>query len=123
LVDNDDDIDSIPIVALSLDFAAPSQHRAPPPPREPTPPPVFVDVDGELPDGPLRAPAVVEQPAVAQAVEERSEEIVRDVEAVEGLAVRVVKKKKPKAGGAAAGEGEAKEKKKAKKKAKQVELE
>ncbi|SCV74260.1 BQ2448_6692 [Microbotryum intermedium] len=44
-----DGVDAIPIVRLDLGTLT-SRPRAPSPPREPTPPPVHIDVEGEMPD-------------------------------------------------------------------------
>lgn len=91
---DDEDIDSIPIVQLSLDFATSvSKRTRQPPPRVPTPPAVHVEMDGELPEGaelvqlPSRPKLVeVSQIVVSPAAEE--------VKADEGVVTKVVKKKR-----------------------------
>ena len=88
-----DAVDSIPIVQLDLNFAAPARVLSPPP-REPTPPPVHVDVDGEMPDGFDMAPSIVEAPA--EVLQEK--ESVLESQAAEGTAVKVVKKKRKEQG-------------------------
>lgn len=90
---DDDDIDSIPIVQLSLDFSAPApSKRKAPRPRPPTPPPVHIDVDGELPEGALVEPLVELAPAPEpESVEEKAE---IETKADEGTVLKVVKKKR-----------------------------
>lgn len=90
-----DDVDSIPIVQLDLNFVHPSSAQRPPtpPPREPTPPPVHVDVDGEMPDGFELAPPVVESKVESEREEEPSEVVVES-KAQEGAVTKVVKKKR-----------------------------
>ncbi|GAA6001960.1 hypothetical protein JCM10207_003012 [Rhodosporidiobolus poonsookiae] len=105
--DSDGDVDSIPIVQLDLNLPART-----PPPREPTPPPMLVDVEGEMPTGfatppvaPSPAPGVGGKPQTP-VLEEKAEGADK---AAEGAAVKVVKKKKKKDG---EGEGVKKPKKK-----------
>ncbi|GAA5828331.1 hypothetical protein JCM11251_006201 [Rhodosporidiobolus azoricus] len=95
--DSSEDVDSIPIVKLDLNFPPP---RVPtPPPREPTPPPMLVDVEGEMPTGfstpPPRAPTP--PPAIdSPAREEETEKPAGETKAKEGGVVKVVAKKKKK---------------------------
>lgn len=93
-----EDVDSIPIVQLDLNFDAPSAQRLPsPPPREPTPPPVHIDVDGEMPDGFELAPPVVESKE-SSGGEEASKEAAVENKAAEGAVTKVVKKKRKEPG-------------------------
>ncbi|GAA5969762.1 hypothetical protein JCM11641_008034 [Rhodosporidiobolus odoratus] len=91
--DDEDDVDSIPIVKLSLDLP-----RAPsPPPREPTPPPMLVDVEGEMPTDSITsaapAPRASATPPLVDTRDPTPEKVER---AQEGAAVKIVKKKKKK---------------------------
>ncbi|KAI5481703.1 AP-3 complex subunit delta-1 [Pseudohyphozyma bogoriensis] len=96
----EEDVDSIPIVKLDLNFG--TAPAPPPPPRVPTPPPMVIDVDGELPEGMELgagagggggAPPVVETP------EGETATTAKDVQATEGVVTKVVKKKKKDANG------------------------
>ncbi|GAA5840988.1 hypothetical protein JCM9279_001282 [Rhodotorula babjevae] len=89
---SDDDVDSIPIVQLDLDLRSPS-----PPPREPTPPPMLVDIEGELP--PMQAPTpsarrTPEPVAVPAAEVKEAAAAEPDAQAAQSSVVKVVKKKK-----------------------------
>lgn len=90
---DDVDVDSIPIVQLSFDLN-PGATASPPPRREPTPPPVHIDIDGEMPEGfdypAASAPSVATTPANPP-----SEEIpIAESKATEGTITKVVKKKR-----------------------------
>lgn len=96
--EDEDEVDSIPIVKLDLDLRSPSPRQPTPPPREPTPPPMFVDVEGELPPSAAPAtshPATPTPPTMEEAATEPAPEKAEAV-AAEGAAVKVVKKKKKK---------------------------
>lgn len=75
--------DIIPIAQLSLDHQLPTRRS-----RAPTPPPVHIDVDGEMPDG--VEPEVEERVIVVVQEEKMKVETV----ATEGNVLKVVKKKK-----------------------------
>lgn len=91
--DSDVDVDSIPVVQLSLDFVPPRAGRAPPP-RAPTPPPVHIDIDGEMPDGAdFDIPPPVVEPIVEIPVEVEPVEVVES-QATESAVLKVTKKKK-----------------------------
>ncbi|BGP38775.1 AP-3 complex subunit delta [Rhodotorula kratochvilovae] len=91
---SDDDVDSIPIVQLDLDLRSPRRRSPTAPPREPTPPPMLVDIEGELPPAFATSP-IVPSPS-PQPLEADKEETLpeRDARAAEGSVVKVVKKKK-----------------------------
>jgi AP-3 complex subunit delta-1 len=89
-----EDIDSIPIVKLDLNARLkPDQPKRVERARSPTPPPVFVDVEGELP--PARA-STPRQPAPVQAAEVDEKAAVESPAPIAPTAVQVVKKKKSK---------------------------
>lgn len=98
--DDDHEVDSIPIVQLSLDFATPVRRPPSPPPRVPTPPPVHIDVDGELPEGAElgRAPVLnlvnVEETEKPQLEEERRASEVGVKKVVKKVTPKGSKKKK-----------------------------
>ncbi|SCZ98801.1 BZ3500_MvSof-1268-A1-R1_Chr3-1g05630 [Microbotryum saponariae] len=97
-----DDVDAIPIVRLDLGTLT-SQPRTPPPPREPTPPPVHIDVHGEMP---AIAPARLQTPSLGKAPGKTDDEPSTAAEApppetqeaeeaqASAVVTKVVKKKK-----------------------------
>ncbi|GAA5826066.1 hypothetical protein JCM3770_005228 [Rhodotorula araucariae] len=95
---SDDDVDSIPIVQLDLDLRSPSARSTTPPPREPTPPPMLVDVEGELPPA-FATPPVVPSPSPQPPEGDKEAPPERDAHAAEGSVVKVVRKKKKDVGG------------------------
>ncbi|KAL8286990.1 hypothetical protein RQP46_003996 [Phenoliferia psychrophenolica] len=89
------DIDSIPIVHLSLSDLVPSKPKKAPRPRPPTPPPVHIDIDGELPEGAALLAAPLVQVPVEPAVPAEEESTVAvETKAEEGTVLKVVKKKR-----------------------------
>ncbi|KAM0788195.1 hypothetical protein ACM66B_001354 [Microbotryomycetes sp. NB124-2] len=98
--EQEDDVDSIPIVKLDLDLASPVRESGPPPsapPREPTPPPMHVEVDGELPDGAALVDVSESVPSKLETTvfdEKERQSPVKDVKAEEGVVKKVVKKKR-----------------------------
>lgn len=93
------EIDSIPIVQLELDGLTDARARVGSPPiREPTPPPVHVEIDGEMPDGSdLATPsAQSELPAAGHAPNSKVEAAAEPTEtrAEERSVKKVVSKKK-----------------------------
>ncbi|KAM0754395.1 Adaptor protein complex AP-3 delta subunit [Meredithblackwellia eburnea MCA 4105] len=99
---DEDDIDSIPIVQLSLDLNPPSsKKKKAAKPRPPTPPPVHIDIDGELPEGALLdspAPLVDVTPSPPVESEKIEAEQAESQAVVEGAVRKVVKKKKKEPG-------------------------
>ncbi|GAA6005298.1 hypothetical protein JCM11491_002650 [Sporobolomyces phaffii] len=96
--DDEEDVDSIPIVKLDLNL--PSRRRPTPPPREPTPPPMLVDVDGEMPTIIAATPTPPRTDTVDEKIVETDSpaaaEPVAETKAAEGTVLKVVKKKKKK---------------------------
>ncbi|KAK4058327.1 AP-3 complex subunit delta [Microbotryomycetes sp. JL221] len=101
---DDDDVDFIPIVQLDISLSSPLTNDAratevqppQPPPREPTPPPMHVDVDGELPDGvELDSSISIKQHHDEEDQDEKVAVPARvEVRAEEGTVKKVVKKKR-----------------------------
>jgi AP-3 complex subunit delta-1 len=88
-----EDIESIPIVKLDLNGLTPDKPKKAERPRTPTPPPVFVDIEGELPPARVSTPRRDKAPTPVPAeVSEKEEPAVANHPA----AVQVVKKKKSK---------------------------
>lgn len=116
------DVDSIPIVQLSIDDfnGLPSHSSTIPPPsrriRTP-PPPVFVDLEGEMPDSipssnrstPIPQLQPEEEKDKGEVNEEKEKSAERRAE--EGLAIKVVKKKSKKDSSANTISGEKKKRK------------
>jgi AP-3 complex subunit delta-1 len=96
--EDNDDIDSIPIVHLSLNLPPPVTRRASAP-RSPTPPPVHIDIDGEMPEGNDHLAINQSEPEVIPPITPiviagEGEDVKTDNIASEGAVLKVVKKKK-----------------------------
>lgn len=94
--EEEDDVDSIPIVKLDIDL--PPRRQPTPPPRVPTPPPMLVDVDGEMPTMVATPPPRIEPVDEKVELLDQAEEPLPESKATEGTVLKVVKKKKRKEG-------------------------